>query len=82
MVFDYSSGCSVDLSMHVEVVLLHVAFEKELVLLCIATGKNEVVLARNEPVELLEPVDFSDLFHLDSLLVVFHFFERSAFCVL
>lgn len=79
MVLDDSGGSSIDISMDVQVILLHVSLEKELILLSITACKHKVVLTRDKPVEFFKPVHFAYLFHFDSLLVMFHFFHGSAF---
>ena len=45
--------------MHEEVVLVHVALDQGLILLSVAAADYQVVLAGDEPDELLEPEDFT-----------------------
>ena len=54
-VLDDANSCTVQLRMHEEVMLVHVALHESLVLLSIATANHQIVLTGDEPDELLEP---------------------------
>jgi len=43
------------LAMEKEITLIHILLDKDFILMCILTSDAEVVLARDEPVELLKP---------------------------
>ena len=66
--------------MHEQVVFVHVLLNQSFVLLCVLTGNDQVVLARDKPVELLEPehLPLSVHSHYVSMLVyLFHSLDFS-----
>lgn len=54
---------SVEVCMHIQVVLPQVALHQQLILLRVAAAHDQVVLARHKPVELLKPGRLAQLLH-------------------
>lgn len=63
MVSHNGAGRSVQIGVHVEVILLQVALDQELILLGVPSADHQIVLTRHKPVELLEPVRLAQLLH-------------------
>ena len=63
MVADDSGRGSVEVCMHVEVILAQVALHQQLVLLRVSPAHDQVVLAAYKPVELLKPCRLAQLLH-------------------
>ena len=50
-----------EVGVHIDVGLCHVAFDQHLVLLAVSAGDDQVIFRADEPVELLKPVGLAGL---------------------